>query len=242
MNRVTKTILYISCFMFLLATNCFAFAIVGDATHVKLEGSDYRPASGFSGGQFKLTTSLNETYAAFCVEYEEYMRFNSHFKIDSVKNYATNGGGGGLYGDNGASMVNGEYRDRLNIKTKWLMNEYVNGDLKSLYSGYDKGFFGAAFQVAVWDIEDEGYDLDTRYDYSAYETLADELISLAKSGVEGMKYKDFYNVKVVNLVDAYGRKAQSQLIAAAVPEPSTMLLLGVGLIGIAGISRKKFRK
>jgi hypothetical protein len=41
-------------------------------------------------------------------------------------------------------------------------------------------------------------------------------------------------------VDANGNFKQDQL--TVVPEPATMLLFGTGLIGLAGLGRKKFRK
>ena len=52
-------------------------------------------------------------------------------------------------------------------------------------------------------------------------------------------------IRLLNISAGEGREVNFdnvRLTAAPVPEPATMLLLGAGLIGLAGFGRKKFKK
>jgi hypothetical protein len=62
-------------------------------------------------------------------------------------------------------------------------------------------------------------------------------------GAGNLAVNDYLNVVLVTdgLDTSWGRFSDISIVSAAVPEPATLLLLGAGLIGLAGYSRKKFK-
>ena len=171
------------------------------------------------------------TFGVFCLEKNEYFypapTYNAVYRVESVLEYAKNGGISGF-----DALVGG---DPLSYATKWIFSHFMQKDLVSVVGLTNSYNLDAEIQAAIWKLEGEITSISG-------DALTIYNKALLASGPLA------YDVKVMNLVYAeafngykVGDFAQSQLIAQPVPEPSTMVLFGAGLAGLA-LARRRFTK